>query len=429
MAAAAELAGVTRTTVYRHWETAADFTDDLVRYFVMVRPGWPQRLLGTDPDLAIEDALRQALRPTDPAPVVRAIVSAWPTDRPVRQELARWERSMLAHLAAWIDERVRRRGRTYPEGTNATSTAVALTAMMDGQYVLLSWFGGPGLVGWTEMIDRTDYRPRNRRLILDTFPAADPPVDRPPLPTPDPLPTVELSEAKRRILEAVAEAATRPELANPDGPSPGRVADPARLARTLGVTERRIYAVWPTAAELNQDVVDAIVTRARADATAYSARALQVCLSQAFDGYDPLVISALGAFIDSALERAPFTYFSVVLALADEAVRQSSLAPISEWIQAQSTGFLAMMAATGWRLADDLTLEDFTLILFGLIMGLQRLGALHPELATRTIVVREREYPMLSALAYHAIMPAITDTPLVRPSPGEAPPAPPITGE
>jgi len=344
----------------------------------------------------------------------------------VREEVAIWERAELERLANWLDASALAMGRGFPDGLDAGDAAVLLASVFEGVYLLTAWVQGPGLADW-ESLRGEDSAGVAEAWIEHLFPLT---TDEP-RPSVRPAPPPEfrrpaMGAAKLRVLTAVADAASRPTDPNPDGPTPGRVVDLARLARSLGVTERRLYAVWPTTTAFNADVLDVVVRRAGAEADAFVSRAVEVCMAERFATYDHLMVSAFAGTIEACLSREPNPQFAIMLAFADSEVREPSVAVLLQWVQRLATSLLAVLGTAGMRPVDGLSLEQIGFGVFAMVLGLERMGALHPHLATATRTFDGREVPLLALLAYHGLRRNLTDAPLVPIPPDIANPAPPI---
>jgi hypothetical protein len=428
MVAAADAAGIGRKALYRRWESVTDLTADLARYGAMGRPGWGARALRSDPSLPLDRAVAEAAAERDLGPMIRAVASAWPMDHPARKDIAAWELTWFDACAEWLEQRITAMGRTFPEGSDAWLAAVTLTAWIDGMYFLAAWSTGPHLPGWGT---RTGSGGLRSTWPQEVFPPAEvaapepaPPPERVAVP---PSTGPELGDAKEAILDRLLAAALAPPASEASALRPGRAVDLARLARRLDVTERTLAARWPQPADLNGPVFDVMLDRVRRESEEHFQAALRLCIAERFTTYDQMMISGLGAMLDATLLRAPFTHFSMVTAMLDDSVRTASAAYTSEWMDSMATSFLAVFALSGWRLRDGITIKDLTYPLFATVLGLQRIGAMHPHLGEETRTFRGREVPALAFAAYRFVTGAITDEPYQAAE--QARDAPPLTDD
>lgn len=426
MVAAAEVAGIGRQALYNHWASITDLTAAIAVHSSMTRPGWRHRLLETEPDASLASALRQALAEPDLAPVIRAIVSAWPLDNPARRALIEWEQAWFAVAARWLESRVAGEGRSFGEGGDAELFAIVATAWADGCYFMANWLTGPTLPDWAEPdVVEHDYEMGLAWLdrvlpVGEGGPVRSDVVEEFSMP---PAPEPALGAAQRAIIDALLDATGAPPSDDRPRPTPGRLVDLARLARELGVSERSLYNRWPQVNDLNADVLEHVLVRARRESEERAALALKVCWERQFTSYDDLIISGIGALIDATADRAPFTHFAMVVASLDDAVREPSAAFVREWVDSLATSFLAMFAVSGWRLEDEVSIRKLMMPMFSTVLGLQRIACMHPDLASSTRTFRGREVPALAYGIYLFLMGGITDAPFVRDAGEEPAPA------
>ena len=252
--------GLSRSSLYRHWETAADLSNALVGHLATTSVGWHHHLR-LDPGEPVAEAVRRLF--ADPRAyeglAIWPAITTDPASSDVRLRCARFERAFVARLARHLEL-------TAPAGVEHpvpwTDLAVAVAALIDG--ATNAWAvlrPEPGMASNPALSD----------VIVDViadlvgrYPAA---VTGPDIPIDAPAEDDELEEptpGARSVLERIAAAVAAGTLSV--DPAEHRLVDVEDLARRTGVTSRFLFQLWPTAADLNGDIIEVAWARLRANA-------------------------------------------------------------------------------------------------------------------------------------------------------------------
>ena len=297
--------------------------------------------------------------------------------------------------------------------------AIALVAMVEGRVTLAMLRSGMAEEDQSSdehvaIADLADH-------LLDrmTLRQPDPIVeDAPNRWTPAALPYYRLTEAQRVLGErCLARLSPAPSLQS-WLPDPNRLVDVGRLARRLGVSERRIYAAWPGTAGMNRDLLTAVFERERGRVESLAETAIAIGSDGEYTTFELLLSTALNALVRSTARPGHVNYFAGTAALADLEVARLVSARIEGWRSSVRIMFLAVMAMSGANRRPGITATIYSDTMMESIMGLQRLVALHPGLADQGVALRGEVHP-ICGLALLEIGSSLT----TNGSPGQADPA------
>lgn len=422
---------MTRSTIYRHWETVEQLSDDAASYVVCNLEGWQRRLLAQRPGGGLGDAVVASIgEPTDdPGTALRALVTGWrsrsATD--ARSLVATWEAAWLEHLGGWLDDHALATGVAFRDGSSGRLAALALAAVVEGHLVVRTFRSGLGIPDWCDD-DRSVLVARVDALFDDlTAPTAPRPRTAPDEVDPlDPLPRVQFSEAKQALIERLTGPAGTAPIQELLIPEASRLIDMARLSRRLGVTERRLYAVWPTTADLNQELIGRLLDRERVALEELSSQAIAIGVSDEFATFEQLLVSLLQAAVRSGVRPNRTSYFATARAFSDGEVRATANQQVDSWESALRTGFLAILAMAGWFRRPGISADDYAKTMLSALVGLHRLAALNPGLLDEAVSRRGVDLP-LCGLALYQVGRSLSTAERPTGRPRGAPAAPPLT--
>lgn len=397
------VSGVSRSTLRRMWPTVHAMADDVRVHAACGRPDWHQGLCAVDPALPWETALTAAVRRTASlSPVLhRAALRAVPAS-PTAAALRRWEQLQLARVERWVAAHLLITG-TVPVGdlTVADLTAV-LAALVEGTLYGEAVGEAPATVvpraaparigravarAVTELV-APDREARPRRPV-SIGPAVGPPTQDGRL-----LP----------VLDTVVRRAEEARFGVVGGPQPTRLVDVTEVARTLGVTTRRVQMVWPTTTDQNADVAEHVVRRVRERAEGRHRQALRealAALSAAPPSADrdevvaPVFVRMVRDLLLVGLVRSRAGPLAASLALADPVVADRVHTELDAWQEGQAALFMASMQLLGIRLDPALDAADYGGAVFAGLTGGLLLGRLHPTLAEEQVTVVGERLPLL----------------------------------
>lgn len=390
MRGASAASGASRSTLYRRWPTAAALNAEAARWAGTHADSWPTRLLAALEDDDLPDALGRALLHVDVdlGHLVRTTVSAWPPANAERAMLVEHERTWLAHLAASLDRAIARRGERWRAGASARLAALGLAAAIEGALLL-----DPGACGRASEEQRAAVLRRRSRLAAAgaryVHQLVEPgPPDRDRRPSDAALPPLlpsELGRGTPELLERIGSAVLAEPFGGPASIVPSRVVDAGRLARHLGISDRRLFQQWPTTADLNGALAEHVLRREHQRGEDLAARTLELGMQRGHRKMAGLLTDALREATTDPRARAHFR-FSV--ATADPAVRGRVAEIVVPWRTAQRASFLAMLTVAGWYRPSDAGVELAPEVLFQGIAGAQRLVCSHPALAVEATAHR-----------------------------------------
>lgn len=404
--AVARIAGVSRSTLYQRWDSMTVLGQALLEYRAVERPGWRDRLLGQPPDQPLAASIEAALDadPTSNDVVARAIVATLPSGHPVRVRTAAAERADVDRLGPWLVDHLATIGRRpaapvrwdHPRTPiTGADLAVVLDALVEGHQLQV----GP-LSGWDpHLAARSSVGDEAQRLVTHlSMPGTGPDPVAEPDAQPHVPPVDHRFEARDVALFEALIADGPPHVPDLTGDRPPvRLVDLARLARQLGVTERRLYGLWPSASDLNLDLVR---HQFRVDRTEIDRRVLSVMSATlAFDGdcFAAIFMAAIEGILGIGLESISPGLFACAFATSDVAVAATAAREMAEWHVSVRTMLLATMQSIGFHLAPGVSADSCTHAVFSGFIGSTRAALLDPTLLHRTIAYGDDDQLLLAA--------------------------------
>ena len=427
-------AGVNRTTIYRHWDTVAELNEDMAVYAVVEGDGWQRRVLEQPVDRSLADILEEAIAASAPEPglAVRLMVPSWGPGSSARARVEAWDAAWLDAFTGWLDAHLAAVGRALVDGTPTRVLAISLAAVVEGHLVVDLFRGGLEVDEW-DVGHATAIAVAAEDLFggltaLASAPAtgassAAPVRDVAPSRL---LPVTGFSAAKSRIFGQVLPAFRADPFGGDCSPEPARLVDMARLARRLGVTERRLYDVWPTIADCNADLVEAIAHRSTATVEDLMGEILDLGIEGPPDEHAFLVVDGLNRAVLDLVRPGRAYLFTGALAAADPVVRRAMQEHVDDWLGTVRTLYLALLSMTGWYRRVDIPAAEAVSRAVAVVVGLQRLVNLHPELAEEQGSIFGIDAPLCGLVGALLARTLTTAEPPVRRDPG-GPVAPPLS--
>lgn len=401
LSGAAAAAGVNRSTIYRHWSTAAGLNTDVAIISACHLPGWQRRILAVAPSAPIEEAVEEALagRPVEVGTSIRALAAGWAPDVEARQAIAAWEAEWLARFEGWIDAHVRAHGLTWAPGASAEVLAVGLAATIEGWLVARTL---EGALEDLEPVTAPEALGRRARLLLEqlTEPSPEPDAGRDlgvgPL---DGLRTPAYPEARLAIAMKVIETCIDPTTGRWQA-EPTRLVDLERLARRIDVSPRWLYELWPTPADMNAAIIDGWFERDRQAIDQYAAAWLAESGPAGRTTPAERFTVALDDSIRRRVGKVAANQFSLSQAAGDPAVRATLDRIQGEYRVLVRLVYLASLSIAGWKQRPGISVDEYTAIMFEGNLGLDRLVALHPDLLDREVVIQGRPQPFCGGIHF-----------------------------
>ena len=391
MARLSEALGVSRSTLYRWWNTTADAAIDVVVHSATSPDSWDERFLDQPPSGGVGAGLAAALvdRTADLSVTSRCAVAGWAPDSPGRAWVARHERRWIARCASWLAA-----GQPTEIDVCWTDVAIVLRAMVEGM-LFLRLASNPDFSAPWSRADAVAAGDAADALVVELTSALRG-VDRPMEGADAPLAAApRYTRGQREALERLNRTVDGTPAAH-HLLTPNRLVDLDRLARQLGVSPRRLYMVWPTVADLNGDLVVELIRDNRALVEKVSLQALGTVLEGKFERVRDLLPSVFAVMLDSTAS-ATAAFFAATIAMVEAPVRYRAAEVVAEWTSAQRVLFLAMLQAIGDHLKPVTDPDAYVFAVFGALAGSHRLALLHPELVQRTVWFHEEEHPCLPA--------------------------------
>lgn len=411
-----ESAGVNRSTVYRHWETAAAFNDEVAWFIATQLDGWFHAILEAPPDqpllVTIGDAV---LRPgAGLGTAIEAIVIGWPSSSPARRDIVACDRARRARFAAWMAQHLRSRGLVPVGDVSVELVAATILAMVSGRVLLFDMRSGMTGHDWTDEEVESLVAACERAVATMTTAAGEgesaaagaavwPGSIDAPGGEGGTVGHREVGATKVAILSACVDAFRASSFGDPTYPSPPRLVDLGRLARSLDISERRLQAVWPSTREMNSELLVAVVDRLREEAQDLAMEALSVGLAAPYESFDQLLISALHAAIGAGSAHLPTSYFTCGTALIDPVPRAAFLAALDEWRASLQVVLLAGLSMAGWFRHPEVSIEGYASQVFDVVAGLQLMAGLHPEVLVEEVAFRGAPCSLVGVAGYHLL--------------------------
>jgi hypothetical protein len=359
-------------------------------------------------------------------PTARTIMCAWPRTSVARLQFAQWEQAWHDELGRWLEARLATDGRAMLDGLPIDVLALAIAAMVDGQLLFASLEIGPDLDGWdaasARRVASAVVRIYGELTVADGTAMAEATGGTArwvPDPPPGPL------DPARAALAARIAAAVSRRPGSPCPPMASRLADIGRVARRLGVTERRVFDVWPTTRDMNLDLAKVIAARMFRYADDLAGIVLGTGLEQPYETFDRLLISSLDAITAWLASEEQASIFATGYASIDEEVQEYMRGALDGARAALRTLLLAALSMTGWYRRSEVSGDEYTAIVLEGLAGVAQLAVLHEGLAQRTVTFRGTEHPLLGTVGYFLARSVSTeDRPGAAPAP--EPSAPPL---
>ncbi|MBX3285309.1 MAG: hypothetical protein KF703_08215 [Actinobacteria bacterium] len=237
--------GASRSQLYRHWETAADLDADVTAHLATTRLGWAHHL-DLEPDEPFGDAIGRLVASPGlcSGAAIWPAIAAEPAGSALRHRAAAFEGGLLARLARHLE-------RTSPVRVHHpvpwTDLAVTIAVILHGSAAC-----------WSVIRDNQDDLVDDEiqdllvELVTDLherFPSLVSGPDRPLSEPEHPDPAGHRPAGAVRLLDRIADTVEGGELGL--DPSQRRLVGVDDLARSLDVTPRHLFEVWPTAGDMN----------------------------------------------------------------------------------------------------------------------------------------------------------------------------------
>jgi hypothetical protein len=372
MADAARGLGTSRAALYQWWSTGSDLDAAVTEHLASAQENWAATLVAHPPAAGLAQGLRFALRDRNAAAGVaeRTAVAAWPAASPVRARVAAAELQRIHQLANWL--------RAADDGRSDApwlDVAFGVLAYVEGRLFLDGIHGSdPNAPMTTEQIETTSTIASNMlHELLAAASGAAAPIEIPAPPT-DPIPPGRL-----RILDEIAgwHRAERPAAAT------ARLVDITVLATELDVSKRRLQTLWPSATDLNADLMTRSIgsLRARVEDLTFQT------FTAAMGGYDKflgLFESTYQAILAGSSTDARL-WFGCAPALSDDALRHRADQLLTEWQDAQHLALFAALQVIGHRIRPTVDGTQYVGSVFACVNGALRLSLLHPAVLERTV--------------------------------------------
>lgn len=380
-----------RSTLYRHFESAPRLNDELALHLVLAADGWQRRLLRQPPDAPFVESLTTALDGRDIGVWARCSVLCLPADSPARSGIVSWERQWLAQLEQWLDAHLAAHRLRY-WGIDGRSAAVSLAALIEGLVLLDRLWTRPGDSGWHT--GRDGNLPTKAARLLQSF-TEDAPDAAAATPPDGNLPGPASGGAARTVLDELGVLIDQDPPGDPTFITPARLVAEHRLANRFQVTKRRIYDIWPTASDLNADIAAAIGRRFVLEAEA--------CIDAILiNGVDPtaagpqaaVTTRAVAGFTMASASPANGDWFQITTALHDPVVLDAHIAVTVDATDTMRRLYLAQLWVHGAKLRPEVTFDEYMGVMRAAMVGTQRLITCQPELATESAIHRGEAQPL-----------------------------------
>jgi AcrR family transcriptional regulator len=383
---AARLAGVSRSTIYRHWPTPLALNDDLMVEAVVHRPGWQQAAVA-DPTVPLADALRPYLaNPARDLGVVARCgaiqaVHTFPSGPLALAAEGRWRVALADRLGAELA----RRARSPRPGTSVATIADAIAAVVEGALLLDAVRRGPAHRGWTEADGDVVLDAVDRVIGTATVPDGHSPGtgrhgtgSRDPgtraAATPGAATPPHRPEATRRLAARVVEAFAALTAADREVVPALRLVDAEDVAERAGVTGRWVFQAWPTTAHHNGDLIAAILRRHqdRCTALAHELAGRYLDEGRPVDADDLHRLLADSVRAGSDPLRAGFA--NTVVSTRDPLMRARSAACYDRWLRLYQVELLVVLGGLGRTADPEVGAATATRLVAGALLGASRMS-------------------------------------------------------
>ena len=372
--------GLSRSSLYRHWETAADLSNALVGHLATTSVGWHHHLR-LDPGEPVAEAVRRLF--ADPRAyeglAIWPAITTDPASSDVRLRCARFERAFVARLARHLEL-------TAPAGVEHpvpwTDLAVAVAALIDGMTTAWAVFRTEPHLGGDPAL--TDVVVDVIADLVERYPRAVTGPDRPI--------DVDLGDGNLReptagalgLLDRMAAALEAGDLSLTPGDL--RIVDVEDLARRTGVTSRFLFQLWPTAADMNADIIregfDRLWANSRQETLAFTNE-----LARSGGTELTLAERARWTMRSADPSRIPegSGFASLVALLGDHELAEDTRERVGVWLDESRITVASAMQIVGGRLRPGRTLLDSAVQGIAKQLGMWRILALHDSLLDRQV--------------------------------------------
>jgi AcrR family transcriptional regulator len=380
MAQVARAAGVSRTALYRLWDTQESFRAELAAYMA-----------------AHDDApwMAEGGLDTDPRPLLRAGIAGLPQTDDLTAVIAERERSRVTQQAAALGQALRQAGRQTTPGIAATDVSLLASGMADG-LALAARITPPEVS--LAVPDRGDRHrpllPVALELLVDGLsqgdrPAGSAPIGRVPRGTGGPASDLSVpgpSEARvehsgRRLdyLRLAAELAGREPTHDEPGDSYalGYVSLDA-LARAEGVTRAAVRKQWPTQAEFRPDLFAHLLGRHRRKVLDHVGAA-----THPGDAGEALLALGDVLFDQVQADMGLVSHLSFAPQLVLPRFRTYVHRHVRPLLTQAGAALSDLLAAVGRQVRPELDENQTAVVVLAFLDGMTRMGRTHPDLRAR----------------------------------------------
>lgn len=374
--AACRATGWHRSSLYRHFPSIGELNDLVAVWFGAGEGDWRTALQDQPPEEALRPALARAIPvpANDPGPWVRATVAGWDEEHPARRTIAAVERARQALLERWLAEHLRSHGRRAASGMTVRAIALGVAALVEG-HGTLHHIDRPG--AWGER-DRQALLDRIARLVEELTVArraGEPEVAIEPIEVGGAASAPDLAPG---MVDHLRRLGTDVSALLPHRAPPARLVHLGRLSRRLGVQKRRLYAMWPTAEDMNADLARAVLDRERAITDELLGRLFDHGAADDFDRFDELLAEVAATAVHGPTERRA-NPFALMTALHQVEHREHIADVLDAWTAELRTAFLAGHALLRLHRRPEVTADELNTTLREGVLGMQRLSLLMPE--------------------------------------------------
>lgn len=402
-AMAARWAGVARSTIYRYWPTIEALNADIVDH-ADASTGWIEAVVGSDPSAPIAATLTRALATEGRGErtSLRAVASGWDPQHQVRRRVAERELERLDLLRGWLEAWAHGRRHRFADEA-AFAAAFAITSVMEGHLVFKS---ARGPVAADDEPERTQLGADEPIIallerILTLMTAPDPgaaSADATVHPTPVPERRTDVGSvhpSQQRLIERVTREVLAEIASGGHELTSGRLVDVERLARRRGVSDRRLYHVWPDSSDLNRKLVRLVLDRFREAMATIADEAFAIGLA-APDGFDDVFVQAFEQVVRVGAVgwAGQPPVFWCARALLDPENRLDVMDVQDRWEDASKARMVAGQALAGRRPLEGLLAPELMARVASGVLGAIRLCALNGELLDRTATDGGRSVPL-----------------------------------
>jgi hypothetical protein len=408
------IADIHRSVLYRLWDTVEHLNHDLALVLATGPGAWQEQVLAApaDEDLAAIVGRVAADGGALASAFVRGTIAGWLPGHPVRAPLVAIEDRWLGLLALRIEQRWAAAGRVAGRG-DARLAAMAVSATIDGCLALRAHDPTPARAAFSltsdaGLADRV-VRILDHLSVPGVGPAHHPPERADAVPG---------SSKQTRLLRRVIEDRPPGTMLEAWEPACPRLVHPARLARRLDVNERRLFAMWPTAREVNLALARAVIDRETEWTNEISREMVQIGMHAGFEGIDHLLMKATQAGYLPLEGPRMCDLFAIYRTFGDPVVQATVGPQIETWLRDIRIGVIAMASLTTWTPKPSISPEELACSFTDTFHGAHLLRNLHPDLSHVTVRLPEGVQPVLGALPILAIQAAcVLPDP---PAPGQA---------